>query len=105
MAYVLFSPLRKRGPELATSKFLQSLQQGKCGTGITKVAKPYCERENKHRLTGWQLVDRYDNRDGTTRMHYKVFRADYGSGAWGNAWITSKSGPKEWETVDFETYY
>ena len=103
--HVVFSPLRNRDPELAANKFLQSLEQEHCGTGITKVAEPYCERENKHRLTGWLLVDRAQNRDGTVLLHYKVFRSDYDSGAWGNVWIRSKSGPNGWETVNFDTYY
>ncbi len=103
--YVIFSPLRSREPEREAAKLLAALREGDCGHGLTAVASDYCDRERVHRLTGWTLVDRQNNPDGSVSLHYKVYRRDYQPDEWGNVWVGAKRVRGSWQLLSFDTYY
>ncbi len=103
--FVLFSPLRSRGPERVGDRFLEALKRGDCGTGITAVARDYCDREKRGKITRWTLVNREDFSDESISLQYKIFESGYQKGAWRNAWLKLKPVRDGWVPEYYDTYY
>ncbi len=103
--YVWFSPLRSRGPERVGDSFLEALKRGECGTGITAVARDYCDREKRGKITHWTLVNREDFSNDSILLQYKIYEAGFQDGTWRNAWIKLKPVRDSWVPEYYDTYY
>ncbi len=103
--YVWFSPLRTRGPERVGDSFLEALKRGECGTGITAVARDYCDREKHGKITGWTLVKREDFSNDSVLLQYKIYESGYQNGSWRNAWLKLKPVQDSWVPEYYDTYY
>ncbi len=102
--YVWFSPLRSRGPERVGDSFLEALKRGECGTGITAVARDYCDKEKRGKITHWTLANREDFSDDTVTLQYKIYE-NYQDSDWHYAWITLKPVRDSWVPAYYDTYY
>jgi hypothetical protein len=108
--FVIFNPLRDRGPEQCAARFLALLRDGKCEQSIgtlrdsSRRLETLCREESEHRLTHWDMIDMKDE-SGKMRLHFKVFRASYGENGWGNVWVTVERSEQGWQVSDYEAWY
>jgi hypothetical protein len=108
--FVIFNPMRNRQPEKAAAVFLRLLKGGKCQEAVAVLPDKsnyneyICGKENEHRLTDWELVDRNDESEKTV-VHYKAYRVDYSADLYGNIWITVMKQNGGWKVTGYEAWY
>jgi hypothetical protein len=76
-AITIFNPLRDRAPEKVAEQVLSHLRRGSVRAAMARLGGAanveIAEKEHRHRLRRWKLVDRVDDRD-TVTLYYRTDR-------------------------------
>jgi hypothetical protein len=78
---ISLNPLRDRSSEMAASKFIRALSEGRCTEELAdwekdyrkKYAKFICDSEAQHPLVSWKIVD-WEDRPPLRILHYRGTR-------------------------------
>jgi len=112
---IRLNPLRDHSSEKAAAIFMRSMKDGKCRDQLSdwehdyrkKYAKFICDSEDKHPLSGWQLVD-WEDEPPLRILHYrgKRLNAPGDSTAYDSLLsVTLEKKLGQWDVTKYDAMY